>query len=383
MNKLNNFKRCRSFILLFIILSSFIVGFQVFGKLYSDGGKGSNLTVLDKSLFNTTAENNHFTVDKIVKFVVPYSIKAYDLLDINKISFVSMDIKKSPLNAAAGIYDMAKGLLDDELNQQSSINESTISVSPNGKMLLTSYYSKDDMPNKTYVYDVLMKKNISIFSNVSEAKWLPDSSGFVGIDEHLFVQNIKTGERHNLLRIKDYINNDPKGILNLIILKDGQTVCLTYRNLEGSTSIVTVDIKTGKVYKVNTKGSFYHIFPLNDSNIAVLGAVNDKYGLYSCDLRNNTFKQLINMDSGNEKFGGISISEDSKNIAYDVIRNNGINEIHAASLVNNEKLEDDEVIYRDSKFIEQPMWTKDGSMLYFFQRNADNTIIYRVLLNKQ
>jgi len=382
MKHFDKYIKHKSFIQLLIILSVFIVGFQILNSHYSYGDKESYLTLVDKNIYNAkSVDSKHgpFEADKIVRFIVPFYIKEYDLLDINKIAFISTDLKDNPYSNNAGIYDLVKGDLDSGLDQKCKSTESTIGISPDGKMILTSYSSKKEGPGKTYLYDIAMKKNVLTINNVVWVKWLPDSSEFAGVDEYIFVQDAKTGKRENLLKVSDYINKDRNIAQSLQVLKDGRTVCLAYSDKNGDSGIVSVDRTTGIPNQVKVVGGVYGVTAIGDKNIAILGTIDDKYGLYSYNLKSNSYLQLVDLGLQDQKIGDFCVTNDGKKIAYCVL-NHGGTEIHAAALDNN-KLINDEVVYRDSEYIEKLVWTKDGRMLYFLQQTADGTNIYRVLFN--
>lgn len=378
MKKGKNLEKFKSFMILLIILSAFVMGFYIFSNLYSYKSRDSHSVILDKKLFKqevSNSEQDYFAVSKIVKFTLPYSITDYDLLDINTIAFMGLNLKDTSLTVKTGIYDMTRNLLTQEVDQQSWVNKSTISVSPDGKMLLSSYYSKVDGLNNAYVYDFLTKRKLWAMNGVSAAGWLPDNSGVIGVDGYLFFQDIKTGKRENLLDLSGYVDKVAKASLRLIMLKDAQNVCLTYSKQDGSTGTLIVDVKTGKRSEINTKAYFFQTVPSYDKNMVVTGGVDDRFGLYSYDLTNNSLKELATLP--NQKLA-ICISQDGKKVAYSVIRSDGVNEIHAA-LVNDDTVTNDEVIYRSPEIIDKLMWTKDSRMLYCSQRNIDSTTIYRIL----
>ncbi len=380
MKRFTNLKKFSSLIVLLIILGIFIAGFQILSSLYSYRSKDSFLTTLDKGLFeiNTSdTESSPFAIDKITWFTVPFAVKEYDLLDINRIAFIRADTAEK--SATAGIYDMSKSLLTDDFQQNSQTNFSEISASPDGKMILTSFFDKAGGSGKAYIYDISTKKNTYIISNIFSAKWLPGSNEFVATDDYLFAQNANTGKRKNLLKLSEYIGKGQESLLYLMVSKDGKTVYLTFSEPKGITKIISVNMENGNQNENTVMGSFLDPDVI-DNEIITIGMINGIYALFCYDLLDNSYSQLASVaEIRNQKYGEISISPDGGKIAYSVISNSGI-EIHAASLIN-DKITDDEVVYRGSEFIKEPMWTKDSRMLYFLQRNTtdNNTDIYRIL----
>jgi len=376
-----------SFIGLVIILSGFIIGFFIFSNLYSYGNKNSITTTLDRSLFNVKTSNNeenHIVVDKITKISIPYIFIDYDFLDINTIAFTSLDKNDKPLYVTS-IYDIRKKLLTYNSNDENPQNGSKIHISMDGKMILSSN-SYNIKLNKSSIYDVSTKKLLKTFSGVYTSAWLPDNSGFVGTDDYLFVQNIRTNERKNLFKLPFKLPEDIKLLVNqkliLKISEDGERASLSYNN-----NVIIVDIRTGKLIKLIMPGP---IIALNDKNIAIAcSAINNDYGLYLYDINNKSYKKI----SAYNKFFNVDISPSGEKIVYGALTNDGKTEIHVAYL-NNDKIINDVVIYNDLKNIIDLRWSRDSQMLYFVTQNGStiemqkekaegnnirgNTLIYRI-----
>ncbi|WP_026883962.1 hypothetical protein [Clostridium akagii] len=374
-----------SFIGLVIILSGFIIGFFIFSNLYSYGNKNSITTTLDRSLFNVKTSNNeenHIVVDKITKLIIPYIFIDYDFLDINTIAFTSLDKNDNTSYVKTSIYDIRKKLLTYKSNDENPTNGSKIHISMDGKMILTSYKNNNIKLNKTSIYDVSAKKLLKTFGGVATSAWLPDNSGFVGIDNYLFVQNIRTNERKNLFKLPEDVKLLFKENLILKISEDGERACLSYNN-----NVIMVDIRTGKLIKLIMPGP---IIALNDKNIVIAcSAINNDYGLYLYDIKNKSYKKI----SVYNKFFNVDISPSGKKIVYGALTNDGKTEIHVAYL-NNDKIINDVVIYKDLKDIINLRWSRDSQMLYFVTQNVStiemqkekqegnnirgNTLIYRI-----
>jgi len=385
MKKFKNIKNA-SFIGLVIILSGFIIGFFIFSNLYSYRNKNSNTTTLDRDLFNVKTSNNednHIVVDKITKFIIPYILMDYDFLDINTIAFTSLDKNDNTSYVKTSIYDIRKKMLTYKSNDENPTNGSKIHISMDGKMILTSYninYTNNKL-SKTCIYNVSTKKLLKTFNGVGTSAWLPDNSGFVGIDNYLFVQNIKTNERKNLFKLPE----DKKSFFNgnnliLKISEDVEKACLSYNN-----NVIMVDIRTGKLIKFIMKGP---IIALNDKNIAIISSeINNDYGLYLYDIKNKSYKKIM----VNKKIFQVDISPSGKKIVYATLTNDGKTEIHVAYL-SNDKIINDVVIYKDLRNIIYLRWSRDSQMLYFVTQNVatiqmqkkegynirGNTLIYRI-----
>jgi hypothetical protein len=166
------------------------------------------------------------------------------------------------------------------------------------------------------VYDAVTNKKLYAFSGTFSATWLPDSIRFVGMDDYLFIQDTKTGQRENLLKISEYVGKFPKDPLRLFVLQDGQRVCLYYYN--GVDNLLSVDLKTGKQWNHTLKAAYR----FDETEI-------------------NSYQRIAGWQ---------------KNSLYH------------------------EVIYKESnQFIDKLIWTKDSTMLYCFQQNTDGTNIYRIM----
>ncbi|MGF9911545.1 hypothetical protein ABEX47_22065 [Paenibacillus ehimensis] len=374
-------KSFRSFITLALILGVFIAGFHLLSSL-SFRGKASYLTTLDKELFQRPSSNhgeNPFAVSRIVKFTIPFNLLESDLLNMNSLAFTSSsrEVKHS---VQTGIYDMSKNQLTHEFDQQNGVKDSKISVSADGKMILVSYMGMEDRPGATYVYEATTNSKRYTFNGTFAATWLPDSLRFVGMDDYLFVQNIKTGQRENLLNLTEYAGKHPKTSLSFYVLNDGQTVCL-YSDV-GNANLLLVDLETGKQWSSTLKGQIFNLVPIDNTNTAAVGLFEDQLGIFLYDAATNSLEPFI--DLNNQKLIHISVSQDGKKLAYSILKNNvggyGV-EVHAVHL-NNKKIISHEVIYKESnQFIDKLLWSKDSQMLYCFQQNTDGTTLYRITFN--
>ena len=317
MKKFKNLKKTASFIGLFIILSGFVLGFFIFSNLYSYRNKDSNTTTLNRDLFNVKTSNNEedsIVVDKITKLIIPYTLLDYDFLDINTIAFTSLDRNDKTAYVKTSIYDIRKKLLTYKSNDENGTNSNAIRISMDGKMILTSYNDYNSIKlNRTCIYDVSKKKLLKTFGGMATSAWLPDSSGFVGIDDYLFVQNIKTNERKNLFKLpEDRISLFKKNDFILKISEDGERACLSYNN-----NVIIVDIKTGKLIKFGMPGP---IIALNEKNIVITcSAINNEYGLYLYDIENKSYKKIM----VNNKFFHVDMSPSGKKIVYGTLGNDG------------------------------------------------------------
>ncbi|NHN35259.1 TolB family protein [Paenibacillus agricola] len=373
-------KKVRSFMICVLILSVFITGFHLLSIL-PFRGEATYLTTLDKGLFKAEATNRGetpFAVSKIVRFIAPFHIVDSDLLDMNTLAFTSSNPEAKNL-VQTGIYDLSTNLLSYEFDKQNQITESKISISNDGKLILATYESKEGGLSKTYVYDAATNKKLSIFNGVFAAEWLPDNIRFVGMDDYLFIQDIKTGMRENILKISDYAGKLPNLFFDLKLLKDGQTAGIFYNSI-GTTHVLKVDINTKNPMKQTLNGQLHYAFPIDNKALAVVGQFNNRYGIYLYDITNNSLELLI--DLTNQKLLDISISQDGKKIAYSVMNMDtgwyGI-EVHAAYLDHNQ-VTSNEVVYKDlNHFVDKLLWTKDSQMLYCFQRNTNDTTIFRIL----
>jgi hypothetical protein len=368
-------KSFRSFMALSMILFAFIAGFHLLSS-FSFRGKNSYLTTLDKDLFKVQSsdhQDNPFAISRIVKFTVPFNLLDSDLLNLNTFAFTNREVNNS---VKTGIFDLSKNLLTYEFNQQNKVTNSKVSVSADGKMIIASYTGTNGVTN---VYDAATNKKLYTLSGVFSATWLPDSIRFVGMDDYLFVQNTKTGQRENLLKIPEYVGKVPKSPLSLFVLKDGQTVCLYYHN--GVDNLLSVDLNTGKQWNKTLKGKFFNLVPIDNTNIAAEGFVDGQYGIFLYNVTNDSLEPLIDLKQ--KKLIQIGVSPDGKKLAYSIIKSDtggyGV-EIHAVYLNNNNAINRDEVIYKESnQFIDKLIWTKDSKMLYCFQRDTDGTNIYRIM----
>lgn len=368
-----------------LTLSVFIMGFYLL-SVSSFRGKDSYLTILDKGLFETQSSNGDapFTVSKIIEFRAPFTMMDADLLDMNTLAFTNSNPKVKN-SVQTGIYDISKNTLNTEFDQQNQVMESHTSVSNDGKMILASYKTKKDGLSKTIVYEVNTNRKLSLSNGVFAAEWLSDSTRFVGMDDFLFIQDIKTGKREDLLKISDVFGAIPESFLELKVLKDGQTASIMY-NTVGIINVLKVDLNTGDHVKQTLSGQFFYASPIHNKAIALVARINNQEGLYLYDVSNHSIELLI--DLTNKKLFDISISEDGKRIAYSLLnaKSGGYGtegtegtEVHAAYLDHNQ-IQSNEVVYKElNHLIDKLIWTKDSQMLYCFQRNTKDTTILRIL----
>ncbi|MFM1652137.1 hypothetical protein ACI7RC_08550 [Brevibacillus sp. B_LB10_24] len=371
-------KSFKSLMVLVMILCALIAGFHVLSGLSLRDGD-SYLTVLDKDLFKILPSDNEeppFAISKIVKFTIPFKLRESDLLSINTFVFTRSNPQKKN-SVEAGIYDMSKNLVMSNFDPQNQVKSSKVSVSADGKMILVTYMGTEDKTNITYVYDASTNKKLYAFNGVLSAQWLPDSHRFVGMDDYLFIQDTKSGNREDLLKISEVAGKDPKTLMSLNLLKDGRTVCLSNDN--DNTHMLFVDLETKQQRQKSLKGHFFDAVPVGHTKMAAAGLFQDQFGIFLYDVKSESLEQLI--DLKNQKLIHISVSQDGKKLAYSVLKYNteGFGtEIHAVSLNDNQFI-NDEVIYKASnQIIDLLIWSKDSRMLYCYNRNTDNTAIYRI-----
>lgn len=381
MKTTNSLSKVRSVAICFLTLLVFIAGFYLLSNA-TFRSKDSYLTLLDKGLFLSESSNKDerpFAVSKIIEFNAPFQTEASDLLNLNTLAFTSRNPEVDN-SVQTGIYDLSKNAISTKFDEENQVmGNSHISVSNNGKRMMSSYQNKQDGSSKIFIYDVVTNKKINTYNGIFMADWLPDNVRFVGTDDYLFIQDTQSGRRENVLKLSDVVGAVPLDFLELKIMKDGQTVGIMYNTI-GVIHVVKVDLNTKDYVKQSIDGQFFYANSVDNNTLVVEAQINKQTALYRYDITDNSMELL--MDITNQKLFNITVSEDGKYLAYSVMNartgDTGA-EIHAVYLDSNQ-IRSNEVIYHDlTHFIDELIWTKDNKMLYAIQRNTDGTTILRIL----
>ncbi len=390
-------KKIIDYLVLIIALLIFISGFYILAYICLNGNNSGRPVILDKDLFtdsNLKQRVQDFQISNVEQIRIPdVYYNKYDYIDNNTIEALVYDAKKRM--AVPVIFNkltqkvtfLKKGInysfpeqpgilypeqkLLSGLYRKSGFNyfEFHQDISPDRKKILETF-SNMDYTLSTSVYDISNQTVTDSYPAAFPVCWLPDSSGYVGLDEYMFIQDITTGEKKNIIKADKLtaipiINKSEKSgsvldnlvrDIDLKVSKDGKYAYVFSRNNENSsTDLLIVNMHNGALEKSEVKCSIKNIEPINSETILIQGEVNGEPGVFLYKFHSDDLINII----GN-KVLSINVSPDGEKIAYTIQnKNDGNTDIHVAYIDSN-SMSNDEVFYSDMSYISTLRWTRDS-----------------------
>jgi hypothetical protein len=399
MLKLNDIKKIRKFSTLLAALCIFISGFYVIGYICLKNNNVGNAVIIGKEVFtdsNLKKRVQNFVIAHVEQIKIPgiYYSK-YDYIDNYLIEAMINDPKTgmpvlaifdknsneiSYINRNSGISykgQMEAGYLEQKImmnlhsNISSNYDEFHQDISPDGQKIIEPLVISDYSIG-TKLYDIGLKKETAIYNEAFPMCWLPDSSGFVGLDEYLFIQSVKSVERKNLLKVNEIIGKTTEkelemesfvlknliGGIDLKVSKDGQYAYISNKNASENnlTTLSIVNLKDGTFTKNSIQGIVNNMVPFYPDTLLIQGRMNGKDGVFLYNIKKNELKDII----GKEVLS-FQVSPNGEKIAYTIQKDKG-SDIHAA-YINFDNISNDEVIYTDRNNISTVRWTRDSRRL--------------------
>ncbi|MBK1811188.1 hypothetical protein JHL18_11155 [Clostridium sp. YIM B02505] len=387
MLKIKNIRLIGNRVFMLAIFLIFIVSFYFINLTYSNNSIINKVVVLDKNLFQSDFPDNlinDLSMGKVDKLNLPYSISDVTLIKENifavQVSLRLMSNKKS--------YDMDEKnikLIDNnnvysdiDISQLSDYDLRKVLVSPSGKNFLCLFKNYKDQSFANLLYDVDKKIQNIKYDKLLAACWLPDSNRYIGIDSYLFIKDIRSGKRTNLIAMnqmfdKDSISGDKN--VELTVSKDGNKVYIVYNNLCAYFSINS----TVKPQLTLLSSRFIsNITAISSSSIVFQGFDNGEACIYIYSFDTNKAVPIVR--ALGQKINGYAASNDGKMIIYSVFQNES-SELHAVYIDEN-KAYKDQVIYKDNKFINSVKLSYDNNALTFLVTDKDISTIFKFNLKK-
>ncbi|MBN7575534.1 hypothetical protein C1H57_09675 [Clostridium sp. 2-1] len=400
MLKFNDFKKLRNSFSLFITLCIFIFGFYMIGFICMKNSNTTNPVIIEKDLFTDSNLNKRvqdFVISHVEQIKIPnIYYNKYDYIDNHlmeamvydsetgmpelsifdknnsNISYLNNNMDSSYMGKMNAAYTFEQKIMMNLYSDTSSnYNEFHQDISPDGQKIL-ELFANDDYTIGTKLYDVALKEETSTYDEAFPVCWLPDSSGFVGVDDYLFIQSVKSVERKNLLKVDEIIGKTTDeasekrnfalenltGGIDLKVSKDGKYAYIFSRNTEENnlTNLFSVNLEDGTFTKTDVQGIINNMVSLSSDTLLIQGKISGKTGTFLYNIKENDFKNILR-----EEALSIQVSPDGEKIAY-TVQNGDTRDIHMA-YINSDNISNDEVIYTDRNYISTIRWTRDSRRL--------------------
>ncbi len=380
---MNLFKRYLNYIIFALILGLFISGFYALIYIYALNTRSPKTVVIKSSSLNDTSSANSkvdLQIKSVNKLDSAYNISNPVIIDNSTLAFTTIKQEDEEYNGEICDFNIDTNTISEIDNKLAK----GLHVLPDKKGLI--YYVSDDenSDSKTYLYDFESKKISKTFDG-SVCEIAPDSSTYIGmIKDNLFMQNINTGERKNIINIKEFVQEAGLNLkINLGYLKkmedlklrnfrfslDGKRIYFIGSH-ENEFALYMINLDNNNSLEVLAIGDITDLTPLKDGNLIFYGNINGDYGMYLYNINTREYKLLVNSN-----ISGLDVTAEGK-VAYISSNNDRINELHTAYL-NNDIIESDNRIYSDLKNVRLLKWSNDGKILFCINSGLNVSSILR------
>ena len=380
---MNLFKRYLNYIIFALILGLFISGFYALIYIYALNTRSPKTVVIKSSSLNDTSSANSkvdLQIKSVNKLDSAYNISNPVIIDNSTLAFTTIKQEDEEYNGEICDFNIDTNTISEIDNKLAK----GLHVLPDKKGLI--YYVSDDenSDSKTYLYDFESKKISKTFDG-SVCEIAADSSTYIGmIKDNLFMQNINTGERKNIINIKEFVQEAGLNLkINLGYLKkmedlklrnfrfslDGKRIYFIGSH-ENEFALYMINLDNNNSLEVLAIGDITDLTPLKDGNLIFYGNINGDYGMYLYNINTREYKLLVNSN-----ISGLDVTAEGK-VAYISSNNDRINELHTAYL-NNDIIESDNRIYSDLKNVRLLKWSNDGKILFCINSGLNVSSILR------
>ncbi|GFZ29553.1 hypothetical protein CSC2_00790 [Clostridium zeae] len=388
MIKLKNIRQIGNKVLLLAIFLLFIVSFYFINLTYSNNNIINKVVVLDKNLFKSDFPDNiinDLSMEKVEKLNLPYSVNDATFIKDNIFAVqgtpkLTSEIKKYSIDEKdLKLIDNKNNVYSDiDISQLSDYDLKKVLVSPNGKNILCLFENYKNQSFANLLYDVDKKTQIIQYEKLLAACWLPDSNKYIGVDNYVFIKDISSGKRTNLIAMNQMFDKDSisgSKEIEVAVSKDGNKVYVVYDNVCGYFSINGTVIP-----KLTVLSSRYisNITAVSSSSIAYQGFDNGEICIYIYSFDTNTIVPIVRLPG--KKINGYTASNDGKMIIYSVFLNES-SELHAVYIDGNRAYKD-QIIYKDNKFINSVKLSYDNNALTFLVTDKDISTIFKFNFKK-
>lgn len=375
-------------IFLLTIFLIFVGAFYFINWTYSNNNIISKSVLLDKTLFQSSFPNNiinDLSMEKVDKINLTYNVNDATLIRENLFAVQETPKLTSGINKYP-VYEKNIKLLDNKNNVYSNIDISELGdyelrkilVSPNGKNLLCLFNNYKNQTFANLLYDVDKKNQNLQYEKLLAACWLPDSNKYIGVDSYVFIKDISSGNRTNLIAMNQMFDKDSisgNKDIELTVSKDGNKVYVVYDNLCASFSINST-VKP----QLTLLGSRFisNITAVSSSSIAYQGFDNGETYIYTYSFDTNKAIPIVRVSG--QKISGYAASNDGKMIIYSVFLNES-SELHVVYIDEN-RVYKDQILYKDNKFIHSVHLSYDNNAITFLATDKDVSTIFKFNFKK-
>ncbi len=380
MHRTGFFKKYGGYIIFISILGIFILGFLILSRIYTFNTMKPRTVVLENSLFSsssTTDIKTDLQIKNVIKLDTPYPVWNPGILDNNSLVFRTAEQSGKKYNYKICALNINTNIM----SEIDSKNSYELLVSPDGKKVLYFDSSLEKGIFKTYLYDMQTKEVRKTFDG-SATLMLPDGNRYIGmLNDSLFIQDINTGERENLLTVAEFYQKTgplwatqtspmvSQKLWNFKFSSDGHKIYFIGPYVEG-TAVYMLDLENKNSLEVLLKGRITGLAALSNGNLLLHGNINGEDGFFIYNMQNKSYKNLLR---GN--IHHFDITSDG-NMAYISNNNKGIAELHVAHL-SDATIESDKIVYSDIKNVSFLEWSRNGKVLFCVSDRMNESNIFR------
>ncbi|HIG0356123.1 hypothetical protein FC976_01855 [Clostridium sporogenes] len=329
------------FIIIIVFISAYFIKYEKadYTKVFTLDEKDFEENMLKKD------RSEIISLNKVKKIPFKGICERCDFIDENNIMYTTRNSSDSFLDSKDNKvnYFQINGLNIKEnkskiLNPVHNKSQKFIIASPDKKNLFYSEgkdvleknnYETKNKEDKNYIYNINNNKSINI-DYKTFLKWMPDSSGYIGVKENLFLYDISNNKKISILNEKQIkrLGN----IYNICITKDCKNIFLQcYKGDEDFYSyIYHVNLDNPKKVSFVVKGNIKKIDVLDKENLIFTGKFNNEKALYIYNIPNREINKFIDAEVIMFK-----LSNDIKNIAYVKMDKEGNTNLYAAKIDKN------------------------------------------------
>jgi hypothetical protein len=385
MNKLRNKRKLNKYIIRIFVLLIFITSFYLLNYLYTLGNRDSKTIVLDKKSFPGAIDDGKaekLQVSNVLSYDADYLMMEPKISNSNAIVFKTINTNNTTEICSLDVENK----ITNTIYAKSSVNLNNLNIANDTKKIIYTQASDGNGENKTYLIDADTISSKEIYNDVLSSVLVIDGNRIVGIvNNSVIIKELDTGKIEKIMSIdEDATNTQYKNLkkaYSLTVSRNGKVIYVIDQGLRNENdaylNIKAINIDSKEVTNLKIKGSVLNLIPLKDGNFIFNGNIEGNNGIYIYNMANNTYKVLKSGD-----INEVSLTEDENKIAYvssDTSSNN--NEVHVA-LFDKDKIESDTMIYRNTQYGNNIIWTNEGDNLFIINSNNGKTRIYRFSISR-
>ncbi|MBD5638934.1 hypothetical protein HYI18_10115 [Clostridium botulinum] len=329
------------FIIMIVLISAYFIKYEKadYTKVFTLDEKDFEETTLKKD------KSEIISLNKVKKIPFKGICGHCDFIDENNIIYTTrnssdsfLDSKDNKVNYfeinVLNIKENNSKILNPVHNKSqkftiSSPDKKNLFYSEGKDVLERNNYEYRDKEDRSYIYNVKGNKSINI-DYKTFLKWMPDSSGYIGIKENLFLYDINNNKKISILNEKQIkrLGN----IYDVCITKDCKNIFLQcYKTDEDFYSyIYHVNLDNPEKVSFIVKGNIKKIDALDRENLIFTGKFNNEKALYIYNVPNREINKFIY-----DEVIMFKLSNDIKNIAYVKADKEGNTNLYAAKIDKN------------------------------------------------